>query len=132
MCEKNPEFDVARLFARGNPQMSAAECAAYNAPFPDRGHRAALRAFPRMVPDRPDADGAAISRQAREFWAHRWTGQSLMAVGAQDPVLGLPVMKALREGIRGCPEPIVIASAGHFVQEHGEPMAQAAVGYFRP
>ena len=132
MCEKNPEFDVARLFARGNPQMSAAECGAYSAPFPDRGHRAALRAFPRMVPDRPDADGAAISRQAREFWAHRWTGQSLMAVGAQDPVLGLPVMKALRDGIRGCPEPIVIAQAGHFVQEHGEPVAQAAVGYFRP
>jgi tRNA(adenine34) deaminase len=132
MCEKNPEFEVGRLFARGNPQMSSAECAAYNAPFPDRGHRAALRAFPRMVPDRPHADGAAVSRQAREFWAHRWTGQSLMAVGAQDPVLGLPVMKALRDGIRGCPEPIVIAQAGHFVQEHGEPVAQAAVGYFRP
>ncbi len=31
MCAKNPEFDVARLFARGNPQMSAAECAAYSA-----------------------------------------------------------------------------------------------------
>jgi tRNA(adenine34) deaminase len=132
MCEKNPDFDVARLLARGNPQMSAAECAAYNAPFPDRGHRAALRAFPRLVPDRLDADGAAVSREAREFWAHRWTGQSLLAVGAQDPVLGLPVMKALREGIRGCPEPIVVEHAGHFVQEHGEPVAQAAVGYFRP
>ena len=55
-----------------------------------------------------------------------------MAVGAQDPVLGLPVMRALREGIRGCPEPIVIEQAGHFVQEHGEPMARAGVGYFRP
>ncbi len=132
MCEKNPEFDVGRLFARGNPQMSAAECAAYNAPFPDRGHRAALRAFPRMVPDHPDADGAAVSRQARDFWSRRWTGQSLMAVGAQDPVLGLPVMRALRESIRGCPEPMVIEHAGHFVQEHGEPVAQAAVGYFRP
>jgi hypothetical protein len=53
MCAKNPEFDVGRLFARGNPQMSAAECAAYNAPFPDKGHRAALRAFPPMVPEFP-------------------------------------------------------------------------------
>lgn len=132
MCEKNPEFDVARLFSRGNPQMSAAECAAYNAPFPDRGHRAAVRAFPRLVPDRPDADGATVSRQAREFWAHRWTGQSLMAVGAQDPVLGLAVMQALSQSVRDCPEPIVIEQAGHFVQEHGEPVAQAAVGYFRP
>jgi tRNA(adenine34) deaminase len=132
MCAKNPEFDVARLFARGNLHMSAEECAAYNAPFPDRGHRAALRAFPRIVPDRPDADGAAVSREAREFWSRAWTGQSMMAIGAQDPVLGVQVMEALRANIRGCPEPMVLQHAGHFVQEHGEPVARAAVGYFRP
>jgi tRNA(adenine34) deaminase len=132
MCAKNPEFDVARLFARGNPHMSAPECAAYNAPFPDRGHRAALRVFPAMVPDAPDADGAAVSRAAREFLSREWTGQSLMAIGAQDPVLGPPVMQALRESIRGCPEPMVLEQAGHFVQEHGGAIARAAVGYFRP
>ncbi|HSV51983.1 MAG TPA: tRNA adenosine(34) deaminase TadA [Burkholderiaceae bacterium] len=132
MCAKNPEFDVARLFARGNPQMSAEECAAYNAPFPDKGHRAALRAFPAMVPDQPDADGAAVSREAREFWMRQWSGQTLMAIGAQDPVLGPPVMRALAQTIRGCPEPMVIEQAGHFVQEHGAQIASAAVGYFRP
>lgn len=131
MCAKNPEFGVGRLFARGNPHLSAAECAAYDAPFPDRGHRAALRAFPAMVPDHPDADGAAVSRQARNFWAQRWSGQTMMAIGAQDPVLGLPVMQGLRAGIRGCPQPIVAERAGHFVPEHGAPIAQVAVGYFR-
>jgi tRNA(adenine34) deaminase len=131
MCAKNPQFDVGRLFARGNLQMTAEECAAYNAPFPDAGHRAALRAFPAMVPDHPDAEGAALSREAREFWSTRWTAPTMMAVGAQDPVLGLPVMEALRKSIRGCPEPMVIGDAGHFVQEHGEPIARAAVGYFR-
>jgi tRNA(adenine34) deaminase len=132
MCARNPEFDVARLFARGNPQMSAAECAAYNAPFPDRGHRAALRAFPPLVPEFADSEGADLSRQARDFWRERWTGASLMAIGAQDPVLGVPVMQALRADIRGCPEPMVLEQAGHFVQEHGEPIARRAVGYFRP
>jgi tRNA(adenine34) deaminase len=131
MCAKNPDFDVARLFARGNPHLSGEECAAYSAPFPDRGHRAALRAFPPMVPDRPDADGAAVSRQAREFWSSHWSGQTMMAVGAQDPVLGLPAMQALRQSIRGCPDPMVLEHAGHFVQEHGEAIARAAVGYFR-
>jgi tRNA(adenine34) deaminase len=131
MNAKNPEFDLARLFARGNPQLSPAECAAYAAPFPDGGHRAALRAFPPMVPDSPDADGAAISRQAREFWTKKWDGQSMMAIGAQDPVLGPAVMNALRGTIRGCPEPMVLDRAGHFVPEHGAPVAQAAVGYFR-
>ena len=131
MCARNPDFGVGRLFARGNPQLSAAECAAYDAPFPDRGHRAALRAFPALVPDHPDADGAAVSRQARDFWAQRWIGQTMMAIGAQDPVLGPAVMQGLRAGIRGCPQPILVEQAGHFVPEHGAPIAQVAVGYFR-
>ena len=112
--------------------MSADECAAYQAPFPDRGHRAALRAFPKLVPEYPESDGASVSRLAREFWLHQWHGRSLMAIGAKDPVLGPPVMLQLRELIRGCPEPMVIKEAGHFVQEHGAAIAQAAVGYFRP
>ena len=130
MCARNPEFDVGRLFGRGNPQMSVNECAAYNAPFPDRGYRAALRAFPPMVPDAMDADGAAISRAARDFWRDEWSGQTLMAVGAQDPVLGEPVMRALQQVIRGCPEPMILPQAGHFVQEHGETIATAALAHF--
>ena len=132
MCAKNPEFDVARLFARSNPQMNAQECAAYNAPFPDKGHRAALRAFPPMVPEFEDSPGADVSRQARAFWLERWQGQTLMAVGAQDPVLGLPVMRSLQRRIKGCPEPMVLQQAGHFVQEHGEVIAQNAVNFFQP
>ena len=131
MCARNPEFDIARLFARGNPQLGEGERAAYAAPFPDRGHRAAPRAFPAMVPTRSDGDGAELSRQGREFWSARWSGQTLMAVGLQDPVLGLPVMQALRETIRNCPDPLLIKQAGHFVPEQGRPVAQAAVGYFR-
>jgi tRNA(adenine34) deaminase len=132
MCAKNPGFDVARLFARGNPHMTPAECAAYDAPFPGAGHRAALRAFPPMVPEHPEADGAAISRQAREFLARSWSGRTLMAIGAQDPVLGVPVMEALCAQVRGCAAPLVLPQAGHFVPEHGAEIAREAVGYFRP
>ena len=130
MCAKNPGFDIARLFARGNPQMSAQECAAYNVPFPDNGHRASTRAFPLMVPTLAGSDGAAISRQAKGFWRQRWTGQTLMAVGAQDPVLGLEVMRDLQAIIRGCGQPLVLEEAGHFAQEHGEQIASRAVQFF--
>ncbi|OSZ75371.1 tRNA adenosine(34) deaminase TadA [Hydrogenophaga sp. IBVHS1] len=130
MCAQNPDFNVSRLFARGNPQMSATECDAYEAPFPDRGHRAALRAFPALVPEHLDDDGAAASRRARDFWQHEWQGRSLMAIGQQDPVLGEPVMRHLQAQIRGCPEPMLLPQAGHFVQEHGEAIAQAAVRHF--
>jgi tRNA(adenine34) deaminase len=130
MCAKKPDFDVARLFTRGNPQLSPMEAEAYNAPFPDMGHRAALRAFPEMVPDRYEAEGAGISRMARDFWSQEWNGKTMLAVGAQDPVLGTDVMRVLQSQIRNCPEPLVLQQAGHFVQEHGEAIAEAALRTF--
>ena len=131
-CKSQPQFDVAKLFLRGNPQLSIAEAAAYNAPFPDKGYRAALRAFPPMVPDHAEAEGAELSRAAEDFWRTQWQGRSLMAIGLQDPVLGEPVMRALHSRIAGCPEPLCLPEAGHFVQEQGRAIAEAAVRHFAP
>jgi tRNA(adenine34) deaminase len=130
MCASKPDFDIARLFSRGDKAMSEAECAAYMAPYPDAGHRAATRAFPPMVPEFADSDGAATSRASRDFWQTQWSGISLMAIGQQDPVLGEPSMRGLHKLIRGCPEPMLLPQAGHFVQEHGQEIAQRAVGIF--
>jgi len=124
---KNPDMDIARLMQRACPHLSPAEVAAYAAPYPDAAYKAGVRRFPNLVPDHPAADGAALSRQAREFWQTRWTGRSLMAIGMTDPVLGPPVMQALHSLIRGCPAPMEIAQGGHFTQEWGEEIAGAAV-----
>jgi tRNA(adenine34) deaminase len=83
-----------------------------------------------MVPEFEHSEGAAISRAALAFWKNDWKGKSFMAIGAQDPVLGPSVMHGLRKAIAGCPEPMVIEQAGHFVQEHGEPIARAAMAHF--
>ena len=131
-CKSQPQFDVGKLLLRGNPDLSALEAAAYNAPFPDKGYRAALRAFPPMVPEFLESDGAALSRQAQSFWRQDWQGKTFMAVGQQDPVLGEAVMRSLQSQIRGCPEPMLLPNAGHFVQEQGWAIAQAAVRHFRP
>ena len=125
-----PDMAVGKLLRRGKREMSEAEAAAYDAPFPDLSYKAALRAFPNRVPDGADADGAAISRQAAAFWQQRWQGESFMAVGVQDPVLGLPTMLALQQQIRGCPAPLQVAEGGHFVPEWGGPIAQAALLHF--
>jgi tRNA(adenine34) deaminase len=130
-CQSQPLFDVGKLFARGNRHMTPQETAAYNAPFPDKGYRAALRAFPPLVPASADAPGADMSRQARDFWRNDWQGQTFMAIGQQDPVLGEPVMRQLQSQIKGCPEPMLLPGAGHFVQEHGQAIAQAAVRHFK-
>lgn len=126
-CQNQAQFDVGKLFLRGNRSMSPEQAAAYNAPFPDKGYRAALRAFPPMVPELTDSEGAAISRQAQAFWRDEWQGKTFMAIGLQDPVLGEPVMRLLQQTIRGCPEPMLLPEAGHFVQEQGREIALAAV-----
>lgn len=122
-----PDFDIAALMQRGTPLLSPEEAAAYAVPFPDAAHKAGVRRFPELVPDHPEAPGAALSRQAREWWKSEWRGKSLMAIGMKDPVLGPDVMRHLHGIIRGCPPPIEVPEAGHFVQEWGEPVAERAV-----
>ena len=107
--------------------MSEAECRAYDAPFPSLAYRAATQAFPERVPETPADDGVTESRQAAVFWAQEWAGRALMAVGVQDPVFTPAFMEQLRQGIRGCPPPMLIAEGGHFVQEHGEAIAVEAL-----
>ena len=124
---RNPDMDIGRLMQRACPHLSDAEAAAYDAPFPDAAHKAGVRRFPNLVPDRPDAEGAALSRAARDFWRERWSGRSLMAIGMKDPVLGSPVMRALHGIIRNCPPPREIAEGGHFLQEWGEDIARRAL-----
>jgi pimeloyl-ACP methyl ester carboxylesterase len=127
MCRSKPDFAISRLFSRGNPQMTEAECAAYDAPFPSITHRAATQAFPEMVPDHPTADGAAVSREAAVFWEQHWVGRSMMAIGMQDPVFTPTRMEQLRQRIHGCPPAMLIAEGGHFVQEHGAAIAVEAL-----
>lgn len=117
---------VGRLLARIDPPLSDAQCAAYDAPFPDRGHCAALRAFAdrnlfRAFAEHPPfralsaplpaaADGQGA---ARPFWQpQQWPGRSL-AIG-------------------DCPEFSRHPRAGHTVPEHGAALAARAVEYFGP
>jgi haloalkane dehalogenase len=125
-----PDLDCAGLLKWGCPHLSEAEALAYEAPFPDQRYKAGVRRFPQMVMIEPGMDGVETARRARDFWQGDWQGQCFMALGARDPVFGLPVMSRLREIIRGCPEPLVMDEAGHFVPEWGEPVAQAALRHF--
>ena len=117
---KNPDLACGKLMARACPHLAAAEAAAYDAPYPNPASKAGVRRFPQLVPEKYDDPGAAISRKARDWLQHSWRGETFMAVGAKDPVLGVPVMQLLRTWIRGCPEPVVIQNGGHFLQEWGD------------
>ena len=127
---RNPDMSPGKLLARTCGHLTAAEAAAYDAPFPDVRFKAGVRRFPQLVPDRGDAPGAQLSQRARDWWSNEWDGASWMAVGMQDPVLGPPVMRALHRHIRGCPAPMEVPEAGHFVPEWGGPIAAQALATF--
>jgi haloalkane dehalogenase/tRNA(adenine34) deaminase len=82
------------------------------------------------VADRPDAGGAALSRRARDFRSKEWAGKSFTAIGMQEPVLGPPAMRALRQTIRNYPPPLELADACHFVQEAGAVIVERAMVSF--
>ncbi len=121
-----PDLDVGRLMKRSCPHLTDAEAEAYSAPFPDAAHKAGVRTFPALVPTSPGMDGVATSRRAVEWWSSEFDGRSFMAIGEKDPVLGA-VMPLVHQAIKGCPPPLVLPEAGHFVQEWGEEVARAAL-----
>ena len=124
--------DVAleHVMKKHAPSLTPEEALAYAAPFPTRESKAGVLRFPEMVGPTHDAEGIAVSRRALAFWSEAWSGESFMAVGMQDPMLGPNVMSWMQTVIRNCPAPMEVAEAGHFVQEHGAPVAERALDAF--
>ena len=126
-----PDLSPGMLVKQSEPYLTDAEAAAYDAPFPDSSYKAGVRAFPPLVMVHPDMEGAAESKAAADFWRTEWDGQSFMAISDGDPFTDLiEAMLALHTQIRGCPEPMHVQGAGHYVQEQGEMVARAALKSF--
>ena len=111
------------------PSLSLSEVMAYAAPFPDSRFKAGVRKFPKIVAD-PDKSCIETSTAAASFWMNQWQGESFMAIGMKDRMLGPGVMNHMYHLIKGCPQPLEIPEAGHFVQEYGELVADRALEAF--
>lgn len=128
--QKTPDLPVGSFLKSTTPHLTDAEVAAYDAPYPDSTFKAGARQFPRLVMTDPDMEGVGTSKRAFKFWTNEWKGESYMAIGMKDTILGPPVMRHLASKINGCPEPLEIADGGHFVQEWGDIIAPAALKHF--
>ena len=126
----NPDMSIGKLLKRGCPHLTDAEAAAYDAPFPSIDYKSGVQRFPNLVPDNIAAGGVALSLRARDWWQTQWKGRSFMAIGGADPVFNEAGMRTLAKHIKGCPEPLVIPEAGHFVQEWGGKVVPAALAAF--
>ncbi|GAB3096757.1 alpha/beta fold hydrolase [Aestuariicella hydrocarbonica] len=128
---KAPEIPISGMFASDAlSEVNLMDALAYDAPFPDNSYKAGVRRFPQLVPVEPGMEGVELGIRAREFWSKIWAGESFMAIGMRDSVLGEVPMQNLRATIRNCPEPLKIHEAGHFVQEYGEGIAKSALEHF--
>jgi haloalkane dehalogenase len=94
--------------------------AAYDAPFPNAAAKAGTRAFPLMVPQTPQAPGAAAGQQVLEQLRED-RRPTLMLWADSDPVLPLSTGERFAAAI-GREPPRTIADAGHFLQEDQGPL----------
>jgi haloalkane dehalogenase len=94
--------------------------AAYDAPYPDARSKAGARAFPLLIPQTPDAPGAAAGQRVLEVLRED-RRPTLMLWGDSDPVLPLSVAERFAESI-GRPPPRAIENASHFLQEDQGPL----------
>ena len=130
---KNPDLNIGALMKRSCPQLSSAEAAAYDAPFPDQAYKAGVRRFPQMVATSEDMEGVGIAKNSKAFFKTVDTFKQqdiFMACGQKDIVLGPPVMEGLsRVWKNGCFY-FEVEDGGHFVQEWGKGIARQAIQIF--
>jgi haloalkane dehalogenase len=94
--------------------------AAYDAPYPDAASKAGARAFPQLIPQSPDAPGAAAGQRVQEALRDD-RRPTLMLWADSDPVLPPEVGERFAAAI-GRPSPRPIENASHFLQEDQGPL----------
>jgi haloalkane dehalogenase len=94
--------------------------AAYEAPYPTPASKAGARAFPQLIPQAPDAPGAAAGQRVQA--ALREDRRPTLILWADsDPILPLSVGEKFAAAI-GRPAPRAIPDASHFLQEDQGPL----------
>ena len=113
-----PLFPTGAIVNGGTTrELSPAEIAAYDAPFPDESYKEGARQFPTLVPITPGHPSVAENRAAWEV-LERFERPVLTAFGDKDAVTkgGERAFIERVPGARGQPHRI-IAGGGHFLQE---------------
>lgn len=117
-ARSTPQLPVGQIVARGCVQpLSAAEIAAYDAPFPEERYKAGARAFPLLVPAAPDDPASEPNRLAWQALM-AWDKPFLTLFSDSDPITqgAEAILQKLIPGARGQPHQ-VLAGGGHFLQE---------------
>jgi haloalkane dehalogenase len=117
-AKSSPDFAIGPIIDRATQtELSEAEIAAYNAPYPDEPSKAGARAFPALVPVEDGMAGIEENKRAWEGLA-AYDKPFLTLFGADDPVTG-GLAPHLIERIAGAKDQPhdTLSTCGHFCQE---------------
>jgi haloalkane dehalogenase len=120
--QTTPVFDTGFILNSATiTELSPAEIAAYDAPFPDDSYQAGARIFPTLVPTTPDDPAAEANRAAWEVF-ERWEKPLICCFSDSDPVTagGDRPFLARVPGAVGQPH-VTVERAHHFFQEDAAP-----------
>lgn len=112
-----PELPIGFILNGGSARdLTPAEIAAYEAPFPDESYKAGARRFPALVPVTPQHASVAENKAAWQV-LERFDKPFLTAFSDADPVTkgGEAAFQSRVPGARG--QPHVTLKGGHFLQE---------------
>lgn len=118
MAQTLKPFPVGNILQMAsNTDLSPAEVAAYDAPFPDETYKAGVRIFPALVPSSPD-DPAAPANRAAWVKIQQLTLPFLTLFSDNDPITA-GAEKYLQQAIPGAKDQPhrIMAGGGHFLQE---------------
>jgi haloalkane dehalogenase len=113
-----PELPVGQIVNMGTVrELSPAEVAAYNAPFPDESYKEGARIFPALVPITPQHGSVAENKRAWEV-LEKFDKPLLTAFSDSDPVTrgGFTNFQERVPGAKGRRH-FTVERAGHFLQE---------------
>jgi haloalkane dehalogenase len=128
-----PWLPVGRIVQAGTRAKLPREVRrAYDAPFPSERHKEGARAFPPLVPTRPDDPAREANLRAWEV-LERWEKPFLTAYGQHERITRGAERPFQRRvpGAAGQPH-ATLPGAGHFLQEDaGEELARVVVDFIR-
>lgn len=128
-AQYSPWFPIGRIIQSGTvTQLADDVVAAYDAPFPNSDYKAGARAFPKLVPARPDDPASPANREAWNIFRN-WHKPFLTSFSNRDPITrgGEKRWQIEVPGAAGQAH-TKIRNAGHFLQEDkGPEFAQVVI-----
>ena len=129
----SPWFPIGKLIQRATTsELPDDVIAAYDAPFPSARYKAGARAFPMLVPTRPDDPASEANRAAWRVFEN-WSKPFLTTFSNRDPITrgGEAVWQKHVPGAQNV-EHVRIRNAGHFLQEDkGPELAEILIRFVR-